>query len=291
MILRLTRNLVAIICVTGLIVLAVMRPDDTAGPCVVVHPTTMLPGIPEASGLAIGRRNPGTLWSHNDSGNETVLFALDAAGALRRRVRVPILTRDWEDISAARCPAGDCLYIADIGDNSNRPARRRIQIYRVPEPAPGDRETAPPEVFSAAYADGAHNAEALFVVGGDLFIVTRDRTGGLYRSRRPLPSSLELTLERIGQLGLDEEVVTDAEASPDEALVVVRTSDAVIIYRTADVIRGGTVPYGLRIPIGGLREPQGEGVALDANGMLYLVSEGRPWNRAGRFVSLRCILP
>ena len=98
-------------------------------------------------------------------------------------------------------------------------------------------------------------------------------------------------LERIGQLGLEEEVVTDAEASPDEALVVVRTSEAVIIYRTADVIRGGTVPYRLRIPIGGLREPQGEGVALDTNGMLYLVSEGRPWNRAGRFISLRCILP
>ena len=67
--------------------------------------------------------------------------------------------------------------------------------------------------------------------------------------------------------------------------------EEVIIYRTADVIRGGTVPYGLRIPIGGLKEPQGEAVALDASGMLYLASEGRPWNRAGRFISLRCSLP
>jgi hypothetical protein len=94
-----------------------------------------------------------------DSGNATVLLALDAAGAVRGRVRLPIRTRDWEDVSA-RCPTGDGLYIADIGDNSHRPARTRIQIDRVPEPAPSDAETASPEVFSAAYADGAHNAEA-----------------------------------------------------------------------------------------------------------------------------------
>jgi len=285
---RFTKSLLAIVGVIGVIVVAVMlRPDGAAGPCVVVNPTALLPEIPEASGLAVSRRNPGILWSHNDSGNATLLFALDAAGALRGRVRVPIRTRDWEDISAGGCPAGDCLYIADIGDN--RLARSRIQIYRVPEPAPGDAETAPPEVFSAAYADGPHNAEALFVVGADLFVVTRDRIGGLYRSTRPLPGSLELTLERVGQLGL--EAVTDAEASPDQASIVVRTSKVVVIYRTADIIRGGTVPHGLRIPIRGLKEPQGEGAALGADGMLYLASEGRPWNRAGRFISLRCNLP
>jgi hypothetical protein len=288
MIYRFTRNLLAIVCVIGAIVIAVtVRSDDAAGPCVVVHPTTNLPEIPEASGLAVSRRNPGILWSHNDSGNASELFALDAAGALRGRVRVPILTRDWEDVSVARCPAGDCLYIADIGDNGL--ARRRIQIYRVPEPAPGDAETARPEVFNARYSDGAHNAEALFVVGEDIFVVTRDRNGGLYRSAQPLPGSLELTLERVGQLAL--EAVTDAEASPDEASIVVRTSEALVVYRTADVIRGGTVPYGLRIRIGGLKEPQGEAVALDAGGMLYLASEGTPWNRAGRFISLRCSLP
>lgn len=271
--------------VIGSIVAVIVRPHDEAGPCVVVH-TAILPEIPEASGLAVSRRNPGILWSHSDSGNATVLFALDAAGALRGRVRVPIPTRDWEDISAARCPAGDCLYIADIGDN--RLARRHIQIYRVPEPAPGDAETAPPEVFSAVYADGPHNAEALFVVGADVFVVTRDRTGGLYRSTRPLSGGVELTLERVGQLELA--AVSDAEASPDEASIVVRTPKAVVIYRTADVIRGGTVPSALRIPIEGLKEPQGEGVALGADGMLYLASEGRPWNRAGRFIGLRCVL-
>src|SRR6185503_10164190 len=135
------------------------RPDAPAGPCVLAGGPAVLPEIPEASGLAVSRRYPGLLWSHNDSGNAAVLFGIDAGGAARRRVRVPIRTRDWEDVSAARCPAGDCLYLADIGDN--RLTRRQVQIYRVPEPAVGDTNTAPPEIFNAAYPDGPHNAEAL----------------------------------------------------------------------------------------------------------------------------------
>jgi len=143
--------------------------------------------------------------------------------------------------------------------------------------------------LTATYADGPHNAEALFVIGDDLFIVTRERHGGLYRSRRPRPESLDLTFERMGELGLAP--VSDAEATPDEALVVVRTSKVAVVYRTADILRGGAVPELLRIPLEDLKEPQGEGVALDSAGMLFLASEGRPWNRAGRFVSLRCTLP
>jgi hypothetical protein len=238
--------------------------------------------IPEASGLAVSRRNPGLLWSHNDSGSAAVLFALDTAGAVVGRVRVPIRTRDWEDVSAARCASNECLYIADIGDN--RLARQQVRIYRVPEPAPGDAETAPPEVFSGTYADGPHNAEAMFVIGVDLFIVTRDRVGGVYKST--LSGSRGLTFQRIGQLELA--AVTDAEASRDEKSVVVRTSHEAVLYRTEDLILGRNAPY-LRIPIDGLKEAQGEGVALDGN-MLYLSSEGRPWNRGGRFVSLRCRL-
>jgi hypothetical protein len=252
----------------------------------VVRGPSLLPDIPEASGLAVSRRTPGVLWSHNDSGHAAMLFALDASGNMRGRVRVPVATRDWEDVSAAPCPSGDCLYIADIGDNSL--SRRRIQIYRVPEPAPAEAATPRPDIFSVAYPDGAHNAEALFVIDAALFIVTKDRVGGLYRSRPLLGETRDVTLERIGELGLRG--VTDAEASPDGRAVVVRTSDEVVFYRTIAVVRGGAVPSAVRIAIGSLKEAQGEGVAWDANGMLYLASEGRAWSPAGRLLGLRCSL-
>jgi hypothetical protein len=128
----------------------------------------------------------------------------------------------------------------------------------------------------------------MFVVGERLFVITRDREGGVYRSTTPVSAGQDVTLQRIGQLGLA--AVTDAETSPDGKSVVVRTSHEAVFYRAADLVRGGDVPY-LRIPIGGLRESQGEGVAVDANGMLYLASEGRPWNPAGRLLALRCELP
>jgi hypothetical protein len=261
-------------------------PARTAGPCAVVNGPATLPGIQEASGLAISRRHPGVIWSHNDSGNDAVLFALDAKGAIVGRVRVPVGARDWEDVSAARCPSGPCLYVADIGDNSV--SRRRIQIYRVPEPAPSDAETARPEVLAATYVDGSHNAEAMFVIGAELFVVTKDRTGAVYRSTASSPGGGDLTFRRIGQLGL--EMVTDAEASPDEKSVAVRTEREVVLYRAADLVDGHVNPYA-RIPLGDLKEPQGEGVALDDTGTLYLASEGRGWGRPGSFLSLRCTLP
>jgi hypothetical protein len=255
-----------------------LPPDRAAGPCELASGPVLFPDIPESSGLAVSRRDPSLVWSHNDSGSAAVLFALDTAGNLRGQVRVPVSTRDWEDVSAGPCPSGDCLYIADIGDN--RRVRQAITIYRVPEPDPQDETTAPPEVFTAIYADGPHNAEAMFVVGPDLFIVTRDRIAGLYRTT--LAGSHELTFQRVGQLGLA--AVTDAETAPDEKTVVVRTGHEALLYQLNDMTLAA--PF-LRIPLDGLREPQGEGVALDGS-VLYLSSEGGSWNRAGRLLSLRC---
>jgi hypothetical protein len=275
---------VALVLGPALVAAWIWRPAAPAGPCVVVSGPALIPELAESSGLAVSVRNPGLLWSHNDSGNAAVLFALDGTGAVRGRVRVPIRTRDWEDISAARCPPGNCLYIADIGDN--KLARRQVQIYRVPEPAPGDAETGPPDVFNASYADGPHNAEAMFIVDTNAFIITRDRTGGVYRATMPPSGGGELTFQRIGQLGLG--AVTDAETSRDGTSVVVRTSHEAVLYRTADLMRGMSTPY-FRIRLDGLGEPQGEGVALDGN-MLYLSSEGR-WSRTGRLTALRCELP
>ena len=51
----------------------------------------------ETSGIAVSHRTPGMIWTHNDSGGEPVLFALNADGSLRGKVRVEGVTNyDWE---------------------------------------------------------------------------------------------------------------------------------------------------------------------------------------------------
>jgi hypothetical protein len=281
----------AIVVTAFLVVVFISRPHNTAGPCPVTD-RAMLADVPEASGLAVSRGHPGLLWTHNDSGNEAVLHAIEQTGTVRGKVQVPARLRDWEDVSAAPCNTGGaCLYIGDIGDNEM--SRRTIQVYRIAEPNPGDRQTGRPEVVSLTYPDGPHNAEAMFVADERIFIVTKDRTGMLYRSAAAVGDVLSafnrartnIKLQRIAQLDLVG--VTDAEMSPDGATVAVRTADEVVMYAAADLMRGN-IAARVRIPVDGLREPQGEGVALGENGMLYLASEGRPWNRAGRFISLRC---
>lgn len=279
-------GLAAVLVIGGALLAGwIRRPDIPAGPCVIAGASASLPEIHESSGLAIGRRSRDVIWSHNDSGNAAVLFALDAEGALRGRVRLPVRTRDWEDLSAAACPDGDCLFIGDIGDNALQ--RPYVDIYRVPEPAPSDTTTAQPVRFAAVYPDGPHNAEAMFVVGDGLFIITKDRTGLLYSGRMGPSSDRQIELQRIGDLGIA--VVTDAEASPDGQFVVVRNSREATFYRTADLIAGRADAY-VRVAIEGLQEPQGEGVAFDGT-MLYLSSEGRAWTFGGSLVSLRCAIP
>lgn len=146
-----------------------------------------LPALREASGLAASRRVPGRLWSHNDSG-EPVLVALDVNGSVTGRLRLSdARVEDWEAVAAGPCPAGSCLYVADIGDNNA--ARRRITIYRVEEPAESEASVAVKDVFHATYPDGAHDAETLLVTpDGNLFIVTKGETGpiGLYKFPKPL---------------------------------------------------------------------------------------------------------
>jgi hypothetical protein len=91
--------------------------------------------ITEVSGLAASRRHNDVLYTHNDSGGKSRIFAIDATSG-QRRATITISgaeSVDWEDIAAGPCPGGQghCIYIGDIGGNSGR---RADTIYRVQEP-------------------------------------------------------------------------------------------------------------------------------------------------------------
>lgn len=94
----------------------------------------------EASGLAQSLINDNVLYSHNDSGGEASVFAIDTQGKLLAEIVIEgASNRDWEDIATAIDPEDGkaYIYIGEIGDNGAR--HPSVKIYRVPNPGSTQR--------------------------------------------------------------------------------------------------------------------------------------------------------
>jgi hypothetical protein len=191
---------VAVACV-GASPTSAAAQEGSSASCRPSGPLVRMPGLAEASGLALSRRVPGRLWAHNDSG-DAVLFALDDKGKVAAQVRVTgAKVEDWEAIAVGPCGSASCLYIGDIGDNEA--SRSRITVYRVPEPDAKSTTAAVADVLHATYPDGRHDAEALLIdAGGRLHVVTKGEAGpiGVYRFPAQLqPGSTTNASERPGR--------------------------------------------------------------------------------------------
>jgi len=279
----------------GLFVAAIAaRAPLNAGPqCNPAADLVPLSDVPEASGLVASPQRSGTLWALNDSGRPE-LIALDTRGKITGRVRVDgAAVDDWEGIAVGPCGAHSCLYIGDIGDNAA--SRPRITVYRAPEPAIANGTVTVSDVFHATYPDGPHDAEALFLAGGRLYIVTKGETGpvALYRFPADLQTSTTMRLERVGGLTSKPDArsrITDAAVTPDGQWVALRSRSALVFYRTSDLVNGQWRAQST-IDLTPLKEPQGEGIAFDADGTVYLAGEGGGKGRAGTFARFPCPPP
>lgn len=264
--------------------------------CRVSGPGYDLPkDLRESSGLAQGRRNPGLFWSHNDAGNSAVLYGVSPEGNLEATVRLQGATlNDWEDIEAGPCGGNSCLFVGDIGDNNGN--RRTITIYRVEEPAPG-ATSAVATALTARYPGGARDAEAMFMLSHDIYIVTKGREGPieLYRFPRVGSQSGTTTLEKVRELWpapkSSDDRVTSASASPDGRWVGIRTYHKLFIYPAASLTSTtGSIPEPLVMDLSSLKEKGGEGLALANDGTVLLSSEGGGKDPA-RLSHLKCVLP
>ncbi|NNK63442.1 MAG: hypothetical protein HKO98_09515, partial [Gemmatimonadetes bacterium] len=98
----------------------------------------------ETSGLAVSVEHAGIVWSHNDSGDEARIYALDLTGLVVARFELEgVEARDWEAMDRGPCvlnPGAECLYVADTGDNVRR--RDVLEIHLVPEPDPRSGRTS-----------------------------------------------------------------------------------------------------------------------------------------------------
>jgi hypothetical protein len=263
----------------------------TAGPTGYGPPTLLGriddPTIDESSGLVASRRNPGRLWTHNDSGDDPLVYCLDGQARTCGVWKVTGAEAfDWEDIAAGPgpIPGEPYLYVGDIGDNIDQ--RTQIVVYRIPEPTVGGSPigtkaaptpTPTAEALRLRYPDGARNAEALLVhpVTGDIYVVSKEAKGaGVYKASAPVDPKSVTTLTKVATLQLGgSELVTGGDISPDGQRVALCT-----------YTRG----YELQVPAGGgpfdgvWSQPpspvdlgfrlQGEGIAYRLDGRALLTT-------------------
>ena len=251
--------------------------------------------IRETSGLAQGRVNPSVLWTHNDSGSHPEIFAIADDGTMRGRVRVhQALLADWEDMDVAKCGEGDCLYIADIGDNSG--VRSTVTIYEFAEPQLPAAEVKATRAIRARYADGPQDAEAFFrAPDGHFYVVTKGRHKPvrLYKlivADNAEEGILQMVREIAPRPKNNDDRITSAAISPNGKWVAIRSYATLFVYRFEDLLQPAGAPT-ITYSLESVKQTQGEAITLEDDGTLWLTSEAERSRDKPTIASVKCSLP
>ena len=244
----------------------VQRREVADGPALALRASGKLDAklVPECSALFPSRRQPGVFWTLSDSGAKPVLVPVRADGSkvftakgYAQGVALAGATNvDWEAL------AGDeegNLIVGDVGNNVSR--RKELAFYLCAEPAP-DAASVPARKITFAWPDQtafpdpelAHDCEAMFLLRGKLYLLTkhrRDTLTDLWRADIPATGD-RATLVKLARFDIGG-MVTDACLSPD------RTRLAVLTYRNVwvfdlpatgeDFFRGRAVHAALSPPV------------------------------------------
>ncbi|MEW6125583.1 MAG: hypothetical protein AB1757_00855 [Acidobacteriota bacterium] len=188
--------------------------------------------INESSGIAASHRNPGILWTHNDSGDDAFVYAFDKSGKNRGVFKITDAKAiDWEDLASWKDPKSGkaYLYLGDIGNNAKK--RPFLTIYRVEEPKISERDsassrqnpipTAKAQAINLKYPDGNFDAETLMVhpATGDLYIITKimGAAAKVFKLKAPFMQK-EATLVQVGEVQVQNPMkgfFTGGDIAPD----------------------------------------------------------------------------
>ncbi|MGC4110890.1 MAG: hypothetical protein QM747_10795 [Nocardioides sp.] len=213
--------------------------------------------ITEDSGLAQAGR---FFVTTNDNGSSATVYTLNQRG---RTVGTTNWARRQHDCEAIAPINAGHVWIGDIGDNDA--VRSSILVSKVPV-GRGDR-TVRPKKYHLVYPDGPHNAETLLrdPTTGALYIVTKSPTGGtLYAVPKPLSAAHANQLVPIAPVPLAK--ATDGAFFASGNYLVIRDYDRALLYAWPSMTQMGT----FRLPT----QPQGEGLATDTGGSVFLSTEG-----------------
>ncbi|HET9419666.1 MAG TPA: hypothetical protein VFO49_00930 [Nocardioides sp.] len=215
------------------------------------------PQIVESSGLVA---RDGLFFTVNDSGDSGRVFVVDA------RTCRTVGGTDWsdevEDVEAV-APVDDGVLVGDIGDNLA--ARESVRLLQVPA-GRGER-TVLPTTYEITYPGGPRDAEALLVQPGtgQVLIASKGLMAGmLYAAPKRLSESAPNRVRPVADVpGL----VTDGAFFPDGRHFVLRTYGRAVVYTYPGFESVGDIT----LP----EQEQGEGIAVDEQGRIFVSSEGQ----------------
>jgi hypothetical protein len=236
--------------------------------------------IEEASGLATSKRNPGYLWTHNDSFNDANVFLVDQDLKIKLTCRLAgVVNRDWEDITVGPGPeeGKSYIYLGDIGDNL---AQYQIKlIYRFEEPVftPGVEQITITRFDTIAFQlpGERKDTETLMInpLSKDLYIVSkREEPVHVYELKYPYSVHDTLTAQDIATVPITLTVAGDFSADGKEILLKNYKN---VYYWKNDSTRSLTeVLKDKPLVVTYQEEPQGEAItwAEDGSGF-YTLSE------------------
>ena len=214
------------------------------------------PALAEISGLVKSARGD-FYWTHNDSGDDPRLFAIDATGTPLWPAWRRVSFDDWQGHAIANAANFDweaialhdeVLYIADVGNNSN--ARRDLGVYAVREPDPLAVDKMRALLFlPVRYPDQREqpgrvwhfDCEAVFVHQGKLHFITKHREARRNRFERGAK------LYRLDTYHTDRDnaltligrhdailAATDAALAPDGSRLLVSSQEALWLFERPD---------------------------------------------------------
>lgn len=244
----------------------------------------------EVSGMVKSRKYEDTFWVHGDSGTKDHIYAINSEGEIKSKKKnydgaevKGAKNEDWEDIALGE---DGTLILADFGNNCHCRDDLKILIIEEPEPEDGKVEVVAEyrikyperEGILSLFIEDNYNAEAVFMKGGEVYIITKNESGGegkLFRLDNPSESEVNILTE-VASFKFKGQV-TAADISPDESKLAVLTYRSIWLFDLKDDkdMLGGTTYWQ---PIRGVEQVESIAfsddylIIAEENGSLYRVS-------------------
>lgn len=247
------------------------------------------PRIDESSGLARSLVFPNRLWTHNDSGDKSRIFAVDREKGTTQAITIDgAQAADWEDVASGKLAGKNWIIVGDVGDNSRK--RKSVLLYAFQEPSEAKLPpSVPPDdvhVIEATYPDGAGDCEAIALDPNSQHLLMVKKTltpfAGVYAvdlaslvdAKKKPNDTTRLTAKHL--LTLPIPMITSMDIRDDGKALAITTYRDLFLYQRNDgeSWEGALKRLPAQMVLPKLR--QIEAVCFDQQGEIWVTSERSP---------------